>query len=156
MFRIYSGIDQSAHLQSSSSGFEVNCRRLVSKLAEIHFPASLQVLDLLWSEIKLEMIVAISLNYWRIFRCSYTVVSTRSDHNIHQLYSWTGNNVYYSDVMLPLWISDLKWNNICCYTEQFATRNILKQLHISENSFPRRGIFLPDLQSMCRSLNIRF
>jgi len=27
MFRIYSGIDQSAHLQSSSSGFEVNCQR---------------------------------------------------------------------------------------------------------------------------------
>jgi len=56
------------------------------------------------------------------------MVSTRSD----QLYSWTGNNIYYSDVMLPQWISVLKWNNICCYTEQFATRNILKQLHISE------------------------
>jgi len=39
------------------------------------------------------MIVTISLNYWRFFRYLNTVVSTRSVH-IHQLYRWTGINIF--------------------------------------------------------------
>ena len=36
----------------------------------------------------------------------------------------------------------LTWSGtiLCCYSKQSATRNILKKLHIFENSYPRKGI----------------
>ena len=61
---------------------------------------------------------------------------------IHQSYRWTGISIFIIR-MLCIVCEYLSWSGtiLCCYLKQSATRHILKEIHVSENSYPRRGIF---------------
>ena len=71
----------------------------------------------------------------------YSGVDTKCPY-IHQLYHWTGISIFII-LMLCIVCEYLSWSGtiLCCYLKQSATRNILKEICVSENSYPRRGIF---------------
>jgi len=104
----------------------------------------IKLLGSLKSEILRILIVEISFNYWRFFSWWRTVVSTQSAHNIHQLYHCTGNNIYYSDDLLHLWISILKWNNssllyeAVCYKKHSQGVTYFREFKSKQRNFPVR------------------
>ena len=90
----------------------------------------------------------------------YSGVDTKCPY-IHQLYRWTGISIFII-LMLRIVCEYLSWSGtiLCCNLKQSATRNILKEIHVSENSYlfhiQEEESFRQDLQSICRSLNVRF
>ena len=144
MFRIYSGIDQSAHLQRVQVWFEITDRFCVEVSRNSIFLQDSSTSSCLvywrekyylcWSSYQFELMKDLQM-------FEYSGVDTKCPY-IHQSYRWTGISIFII-LMLCIVCEYLSWSGtiLCCYLKQCATRNILKEIHVSENSYPRRGIF---------------
>ena len=140
MFRIYSGIDQSAHLQRVQVWFEITDRFCVEVNRNSIFLQDYKHIKLL-GLLKREYYLCWSLRSVWINEVSSDVWIQWCQHEVSIYPSVVPVNwyqyIYYSDDMHRLWIPVLKWNNTPLLFEAVC----YKKHSVSENSYPRRGIF---------------